>query len=419
MHAGPVAAGGLSRMTRDAAPVELPHSTVMAVVAATTIAQVASVMGFAIFPVIAPRLALELNVPASMVGYQLSIAYGTATLATSFLSGAIPRFGACRVTQAGLALCAAGMLLAMSASVAAMVAASILLGLGMSVMTPASTHLLFRFSPARNRNLIFSIKQTGVPLGWVVVALTAPAITHAFGWRWALGLVMATAIVTLVALQRVRARWDDDRKRDSGRGRSLFAGLTVLWGVPALRWLAVATFCLSFVQLCLASFLVIMLVEEVEYTLVAAGLLLSVTHGAGVIGRVVWGWLTDRSGDGLGMLFGLNIAMIACCVATALITPQWPAFALALLLVAFGASAVGWNGIFLAEIARRSPRGMVSVTTGGAMVWNFGGILVGPAMFATAYSWIGSYTATFGWLTVVAMLGLVFITLARNAERAA
>ena len=405
-------------MTRVTTPVELPRSTVIAVVAATTIAQVASVMGFAIFPVIAPRLALDLGVPASTVGYQLSLAYGTATLATSFLSGAIPRFGACRVTQAGLALCAAGMLLAMSASIAAIAAASILLGLGMSVMTPASTHLLFRFSPAQNRNLIFSIKQTGVPLGWLVVALTAPAITHAFGWRWALGMVMTIALVTLVVLQRVRAQWDDDRQPDTGRGRPLFAGLAVLWGVPALRWLAVATFCYSFVQLCLASFLVIMLVEEVAYTLVAAGLLLSVTQGSGVIGRVVWGWYTDRSGDGFRMLFRLNIVMIACCAATALVTPLWPAYVLVLLLIVFGASAVGWNGIFLAEIARRSPRGMVSVTTGGAMVWSFGGILVGPAMFATAYQWIGSYTATFGWLTVIAMLGLVFIALARSAERA-
>ena len=222
-------------MTRDTAPAELPRSTVMAVVAATTIAQVASVMGFAIFPVIAPRLALELGVPASTVGYQLSIAYGTAALATSFLSGAIPRFGACRVTQAALALCAVGMLLAMTASIAAMVAASILLGLGMSVMTPASAHLLFRFSPAHNRNLIFSIKQTGVPLGWLVVALTAPGITLAFGWRWALALVIIIEMTVLLALQPVRAHWDGDRNSAIAGTPPLFAGLLLVWRLPALR----------------------------------------------------------------------------------------------------------------------------------------------------------------------------------------
>lgn len=404
-------------MSTGSAPAETTRPTVVSVVAATTIAQLVSVMGFAIFPVIAPRLAVELNVPASTVGYQLSLAYGAAMLATAFLSGAIPRFGACRVTQAGLALCAAGMLLAMSASVPAIVIASIVLGCGMSVMTPASTHLLFRFSSVKNRNLIFSIKQTGVPMGWLVVALTAPWITSAFGWRYALVMVALIAIVTLVALQRVRAQWDDDRAAPTGRGQSLFAGLTVLWSLPALRWLAVSTFFHSFVQLCLASFLVIMLVEEVEFTLVAAGLLLSVAQASGVIGRVVWGWITDRFGDGLKMLFRLNTVTLACCALTAMVSPRWPMLALVLLYIVFGASVIGWNGIFLAEVARRSPPGMVSLATGAAMVWNFGGILVGPATFATAYRWTGSYTATFGWLTIIAALGLVFMKLARNAER--
>ena len=132
-------------MTSDGRASAIPRSTVVAVVTATTIAQVASVMGFAIFPVIAPRLAHEIGVPASMVGYQLSIGYGTAMLATSYVSSTIPRFGACRSTQVGLLLSALGMLCAITASVAAVIIASVLLGLGMSVMTPASTHLLFRF----------------------------------------------------------------------------------------------------------------------------------------------------------------------------------------------------------------------------------------------------------------------------------
>ena len=404
-------------MTSDGRASAIPRSTVVAVVTATTIAQVASVMGFAIFPVIAPRLAHEIGVPASMVGYQLSIGYGTAMLATSYVSSTIPRFGACRSTQVGLLLSALGMLCAMTASVAAVIIASVLLGLGMSVMTPASTHLLFRFGPAHNRNLIFSIKQTGVPLGWLIVALTAPAITAAFGWRWALGMVVLIAVLTLIALQRVRAGWDDDRRPELGRSGSLFGALVLLWQLPALRWLSVTTFCYAFVQLCLGSFLVIMLVEEIGYTLVAAGVLLSITQGAGVVGRVIWGWYTDRHRDGVGMLLRLNIVMIVCCAAIAFLTPQWPSFALVGLLILFGASAVGWNGIFLAEVARRSPPGKVSVTTGGAMVWNFGGILVGPATFATTYKWTGTYTATFGWLTVIAVLGLFFILFARHAQR--
>ena len=115
------------------------------------------------------------------------------------------------------------------------------------------------------------------------------------------------------------------------------------------------------------------------------------------------------------MLLALNLVMIVCCALTVLISPQWPAFALALLFIAFGASAVGWNGIYLAEVARNSPHGMVSVVTAGASVWNYAGILIGPAAFATLYGSIGSYTITFGWLTIIAVLGLLFIAFARRS----
>ncbi len=399
-------------------PVAPSRGPVIAVVAASTVALIGASMSGAIFPVIAPRLARDLDVPASLIGYQVSITYGTAALTSLVLGSLIARHGACRITQLGLALCITAMFLTMTASVPAIVIASILIGAGTSAMNPAAAHLLYRFSPPRNRNLIFSIKQTGVPMGWLLIALTAPGITLAFGWRWALALVIVIAMTVLLALQRVRTQWDGDRDRDSTNKPSWFAGLHLIWRMRSLRWMAIAAFCYTFVQLCLGTFLVTMMVEEAGYTLVAAGVLLSLTQAAGVAGRVFWGWLTDRIGDGFSMLLALNLVMIVCCALTATISPQWPAFALALLFFAFGATAIGWNGIFLAEVVKNSPHGMVSVVTAGASLWSYAGILTGPAMFSTLYRWTGSYTVTFGWLTVTAALGLLFITLARASSRA-
>ena len=403
-------------MKRSPADTEPPRPTVVTVLTATTAALASVAMSSGIFAVIAPSLARDLGVPAWLVGYQVSIIYGTAMLTTLLLSGLIARHGACRMTQFGLAICIAAMLLTMTSSLAVIVIASMLVGAGTSVMNPAAAHLLYRFSPPHHRNLIFSIKQTGVPLGWLVIALTAPGITLAFGWRWALALMIVIMMTTLFALQLVRAQWDGDR--DPATAHTLpFAGLLVVWRLPPLRWLSFASFCYTFVQLCLGTFLVTMMVEEAGYTLVAAGFLLSLTQVSGIAGRIAWGWLTDRIGDGFAMLRALNLVMIACCALTALISPQWPAFALALLFIAFGATAVGWNGIYLAEVARNSPQGMVGVVTAGASVWNYAGILIGPAAFATLYRWTGSYIVTFGWLTVIAVLGLVFILAAHLRAR--
>ncbi len=395
----------------------IPRSTMIAVVVATTVAQVASVMGIAVFPVIAPRLATELGVAPATIGYQISLVYGTAAFGSPMMSFAVARWGACRTTQVGLGCAVLAMALALSASLAAMVVTSILLGLTMTLMTPASTHLLFRFSPPQNRNLIFSIKQTGVPMGWMVMALVAPGITLAFGWRWAIGFVLVVALATLLALQRVRASWDDDRKRDAPVRTNPIAGLTALWRYPMLRWLAIASLTLSFVQLCLGTFVVTMLVENAGYSLVTAGVMLSLIQGAGVAGRILWGWIADQTGNSLGLLKKLAMTTAACCVVMAFIGTGWPTALTALFFLVFGAAAVGWNGLFLAEVARCSPRGMVSVATSAAMTWNFGGILLGPALFATVFRLTGSYAVTFGLLSVVALSGVVSLLLCSAAGR--
>lgn len=51
----------------------IPRSAVAAVVFETMIAQVASIMGVAVFPVIAPKLAMDLGVEPALIGYQISL----------------------------------------------------------------------------------------------------------------------------------------------------------------------------------------------------------------------------------------------------------------------------------------------------------------------------------------------------------
>jgi nitrate/nitrite transporter NarK len=176
-----------------------------------------------------------------------------------------------------------------------------------------------------------------------------------------------------------------------------------------LRWLSIMSFCFSFVQLCFATFGVTLLVEEVGYSLVAAGFLLALVFAAGVTARIVWGWIADLVGDSLLVLAAISAAMVVCCIVLTFVSSSWPGWALMLLFVVFGATGVAWNGIFIAEAARLAPQGQVSPAVGGAMVWNFGGVLFGPALFASCYKLIGSYTGTFWLLVLVSASGCAFL----------
>jgi predicted MFS family arabinose efflux permease len=316
-----------------------------------------------------------------------------------------------------MACCVIGMAVALHGSVWSLVIASVFIGAAMSINLPAAAHLLFRFSPPQHRNFIFSLKQTGVPLAWALMAVIAPAVTLAWGWRWALVSVLLSALITMLAMQLPRRGWDDDRRPDLPVQARVFDGVLLVWRMPALRWLGVASFCLAFIQLCVSTFTVVMLVGEGGYTLVEAGLMLSVAQIFGVLGRIAWGWFADRSGDCMAALQYLTLGSVACCAAAFFFTPGWPVWLTALLYAVFGATAIGWNGLYTAEVARRSPPGQVSLVTGGAMVWNFAGILTGPTAFTLAYKGIGSYTTTFGTVIVIAVLTLFALHAGKRAMR--
>jgi MFS family permease len=375
-------------------------------------------MGSAAFPVIAPALAPNLGVEPSLVGYQISLIYGTAMAASPFMGNLVPRWGACRAMQVGLMATVLGLLLAMTGTFAMLLAGSILMGLSLCVMQPAPAHLLFRFTPPENRNLIFSIKQTGIPLGWALMGAIAPAVTIALGWRGALGVVVAIALATAAAIERPRAIWDDERSAPAAGRRGLLVGFQLVWRYPPLRWLSLMSFCFAFVQLCVSTFGVTMLVEELGYSLVAAGFLLSLVFAVGVTARIAWGWIADLVGDSLFILAALGSVMLICCVVLTFISSGWPSWTLMLVFVVFGATAVAWNGLFFAEAARLAPRGQVSPSIGGAMVWNYGGVLAGPALFALSYKLIGSYTGTFWLLVLVGASGCMFLAAAIASTRA-
>lgn len=389
------------------------------VVLATTAAQIASAMGIAIFPVIAPHLAQMLGVDASYVGYQISMLFGAAMLVSSVVGTVVLRWGACRAMQWSLWLCAAGMIAGLVGQLWLMPLAALCIGASNALAAAGAAHLLFRFGPPQHRNLIFSIKQTGVPLGWATIALVAPVLTVAFSWRVSLLAVLAYSVAAALLLERWRLLWDDDRDPHAAGRTNMLTGVVVLWRYPTLRYLGMSAFFFSFVQLCLGTFTVNLLVQEAGYSLVAAGVMLSLVQVAGMTGRLTFGWLADRSGRAIAVLTVTSMIAAVGCAASAFISGNWPAPALAAFYVLFGIVAYGWNGVMHAQIARLSPPGMVSVATGGMMVWIFGGILVGPALFAAAYRWIGSYTTTFGVLTVAALVSAGLAAAAVRAERTA
>jgi predicted MFS family arabinose efflux permease len=381
-----------------------------------TLVQTLTTMAAIAMAAIAPKVGAALGLPAAAIGYQVSLIY-LGAVTTSLIGGAlVRRFGACLISQAALMLAVLGCMLLASANLAAVVLGSVVIGFGYGMTNPAASHLLARVAGGRV-NLIFSIKQTGVPLGGVVAGALMPQITLAMGWQAAMWTAAAMLGALALALLPYRRRWDDDREPGhSLRQRPLHA-LGLVLGNPALRWLALASFGFAFIQLCVSSFVVTMLVEDAGLTLVAAGVLLSTTQIAGFLGRLLWGVMADRLDDSVATLAVIGLLMMLAAGLTAAIGTAWPVWAMGAVFALFGATAIGWNGVFLAAVARSSRAEQVGAATGGALSVTFAGIMVGPAAFAAAHTGLDiSFATTYGLLAPVAAAGVACLWLAHRAR---
>lgn len=337
---------------------------------------------------VAPLLLGELGLPPASVGVYIALVYLGAMIASVVGSHVVVHHGPIRASQYALAGCAAGLLALCVGSVAGAIAGAVLVGLGYGPITPASSQVLARTTPAQRIGLVFSLKQTGVPLGGVLAGLVAPPLAVAGGWRLALLVIVAGCVACALLAQRLRAALDTDLP-PSGRWpgpRVLLRPVAMVWRHPTMRVLAGCSFVFSAVQVSLTSFAVTFLTEGLAWPLVAAGVALSVSQSGGVVGRVLWGWIADRGPGPRRVLLGLCATMMAAGVAMMLPGPQTaPALVLAGLAV-YGATAIGWNGVFLALVARLAPRGEAGVATGGTLAFTYLGVVGGPPLFGAIAS---------------------------------
>lgn len=376
-------------------------------------AQTLGTMATTMLPAVAPKVAETYGVHSSLIGYQISLLAAAMLVSLMFGGNLSVRWGACRVTQVGLSLAAAGCVIAILPHVACVFLSAIGLGLGYGLLSPPGSHLLWRFTPAKNRNLIFSFKQSGVPLGGVGAAVITPAVAVAVGWQWALAGTAAALLALVLLMQWGRGHWDDDREPQTKVTGYPFAGAATIWNHAALRLLSFSGACFVIVQICISTFTVVLFAEEMRLGLIQAGIVLMASQIGGVIGRVFWGWLADVTRNCFTVLSVLAVVMLSAALLCITVTPGWPIFASCALFFVFGSTASGWNGAFLAEVARLAPRRAISSATSGSLVLVNVGKMLGPIAFANAYLVGGSYGIAFGLLALPAAAGLVCLLAAR------
>lgn len=375
-----------------------------------------------VIPVIGPVLTEAAQVPPEQIGYVASL--GSLGSMWFLMAGGsmLKRLGPVRLLQLGALVGAAATLLVTAGVWPAMMVASLLIGLGYGPSPPAGSDILARNAPPGARGLIFSVKQSAVPLGGAVAGLIIPALTLAYDWRVALAVAALLALVAALAVQPLRAGIDVVRDPQAPLDlaafvspRSLAAPFRAMRLAPSLWPLTYASFCFAMAQSTLFAFLVTYLIAEVNLTLAQAGTLFATTQIVGVFARVAMGWVADRLGSGVRALLLLAAGSTAMMLAVAAIAPAWPMALMLTVAALAGFTVASWNGIFLSEVAHAVPSDRVGDATSGATFFVFIGYVVGPSAFAFLVTMLGSYGMTYALIAAMPLsAGLILLRVARR-----
>ena len=349
--------------------------------------------------VMMPAVARDLGIDPKLIGVFAAITYAVAAVVALAAAGPIVKLGAVRISQVALLMAAVGLALNSVATVAATVAAVFFIGMAQGPINPASAHVLSQRVPREYFGMVFSLKQTGVPIGFALAGIVFPLLLGWVGWRGA-SLVAAAAAV-LAALMVELLRKSLDTRVSTGRSQtSIWQSIRFVLAHPQLRVLGWSAFIYVVAQHTFTFYLVTYLYQHCDLTIAQAGFLLAASQIVGTAVRLLSGGLGDRV-PRMKLLGWTGIAMTAGCIATGLLPSDAPFWLIAVVVIGYGSVVISWNGTSQAEFAHLSPPGETAAVAAVQTALAFSGSVAGPPIFALVASMI-SYRAAF--LAVAALV---------------
>jgi MFS transporter, ACS family, D-galactonate transporter len=239
-----------------------------------------------------PQIRMSFPISAAASGILLSSFFWVYTLLQTPAGWLVDRFGLKWPYAAGLFLWSAvSAATALVSSLNGLIVMRIVLGIGESIVTPASMRYLRDNFAEHERGLPIGIYFSGTKYGPAIGAPIATYLVLSYGWRWMFVLNGALCILWLVPwLLFVR----NDRKSSHVQEESASVSWGAIFGSPLMWGTCVATFCyMYFVYFCM-TWMPTYFKERFGLSLTASGWFTFMSFGGMATVAILAGWAADR-----------------------------------------------------------------------------------------------------------------------------
>ncbi|MDR6590281.1 MFS transporter [Agrobacterium tumefaciens] len=284
-----------------------------------------------------------------------------------------------------------------------------------AAVQPGGTRAIMRWFPPAKRGIATGFRQAAVPFGTMIAAALLPFMAVRYGWHaaaWLCAGVSVLGAALFCGLYReggdVAAKTERPlplRKLIHEVGQN-----SSFW--PVLR-LGIA---MSAFQFTLTAHVIGFMADGLGLGLFAASSMFAATQLAGIPGRILLPWLSDRFRPGLRtQSFGLVsvIAAGAAAILAALPIGTAPTIVLFVLAV-LGIFGIGWFPLYLLQIAESAPKGSIASTIAFASTICLGVMAIGPYIFGLLVDHFGYGAA---WSALIMPVVVTALPLAISSPR--
>ncbi|MCC7426210.1 MAG: MFS transporter [Alphaproteobacteria bacterium] len=288
-------------------------------------------------------------------------------------------------------------------------------GVGYALVNPSTAKAVMMWVPVHRRGLAMGLKQTGVPIGGIIAGILS-SLSSRIGLEALLIGIGAASILTGLAYAALPEMPPAPGEARRPSATAMIADMRTVLGDGNLRRATLVGCLFNGAQQSFIAYLTTVLTDSGAGTFYAA-LCFGLLQGASAVGRVVWGWLSDRrGGKRRPLLIAAGIGGMSAFAMFPLVGPG-PALLLAApLTLLAGGSLMSYAGLQLALVAEAVPVRLVAAAIGFNMLMSSLGNVVHPPVFGAIVDRAGYGPA---WMFLTAVMAIAVAILALSVRERA
>jgi MFS family permease len=166
---------------------------------------------------------------------------------------------------------------------------------GEAAVAPAATSWLGDLYPPERRARALGIFMLGVPIGGSLSFFISGPIAQAYGWRWAMIVAAAPALLAIALLLRLREPVRGAAELQPLLTQQARQSTRHLLSIPTFRWIIASGALLNFNMYAIATFAPALIIRVHHLTLAEAGIVSGLALGVGgIAGGLLSGFIGDR-----------------------------------------------------------------------------------------------------------------------------